>query len=195
VSARAKTSFSIVDRAFDAPYNWGTPAPPKPISRPDKTMSPEQALWLSVLNVAWVDALTVPKELVCGPEAKGLVGHIERYLQARDKASIMFHLRHYPKDAKTDPYYRECHALYGHPSHGDYQKAQSEARKIGRPPYHLNQIECLRAWLWITEQHPSFRTACHLSGCDPEGVSDGIYRAVTGRGRARPKLVHVAPID
>ena len=49
-----------------------------------------------------------------------------------------------------------------------------------RPPFTLEQIECLRAWLWITEQHPSFKTACHLSGCNAEGVSDGIYRAVMG---------------
>ena len=137
----------------------------------------------------------VPKELVCGPEAKARVDHIEKWLAADEKSKAISHLRHYPVDAKTDPYYRECHALYGHPSHADYQKAQNEARKIGRPPYHRDQIEYLRAWLWITEQHPSFKTACHLSGCDPDGVSDGIYRAVTGRGRARPKLVHASPIE
>ncbi len=193
MSTRAKTSYSIVDTAFDA-YDWGTPTLPKHVPRRDKTMSGEETLWLAMLNIAWADAVAVPKELVCGPEAKAKVDHIGRYLKAREKTKVMSHLRLYPEDAKTDPYYRECHALYGQPTNGDYEKACKEVKRIGRPRYTDEQIERLRAWLWITEQHPRFKTACHLTGSDPDVMSDAVYRAVTGRKRGRPKLVHAAPI-
>jgi len=193
VSARAKTSFCVVDTAFDG-YDWGSPTPPKHISRTDRTLSPEQTLWLSVLNTAWVDALTVPKELVCGQEAKANVKQIERYLIAAEEVCFMNWLYYGKRKAETDPNCQHYLHANGMPTKGVIRKARERKRRL-RPPFTRDQIELLRAWLWITEQHPSFKTACHLSGCDAEGVSDGIYRAVTGRGRARPKLVHAAPLD
>ena len=173
MSARAKTSFSFVDTAFDA-YDWGTPAPSKPVSRPDKTMSPEEALWLSVLNAAWVDALAVPKELVFGPEAKAKVKQIERYLIAAEETRFINWLHYGRPEAKTDPDCQLYLRANGMPTDRDVQKTRKRKRML-RPPYTLEEIERLRAWLWITEQHPSFKSACHLSGCNAEGVSDGIY--------------------
>ena len=73
-------------------------------------------------------------------------------------------------------------------------KASKDVKRIGRPGYTDEQVERLRNWLWITEQHPRFKTACHLVGCDPDEVSDGIYKAVTGRKRGRPLLVRVGPV-
>ena len=84
--------------------------------------------------------------------------------------------------------------MYGQPTGNDYGKACKEAKRIGRPRYTDEQVECLRAWLWITEQHPMFKTACNLAGFDPDVVSDGIYKAVTGRKRGRPRLVRVGPV-
>ena len=41
-------------------------------------------------------------------------------------------------------------------------KARKDVKRIGRPGYTAEQIERLRAWLWITEQHPRFKTACQM---------------------------------
>ena len=135
-----------------------------------------------------------PGALVGGARVS-TVDHIERHLKAREKAKVMSHLRCYPKAAMTDAYYRQCSALYGQPTPRDYHQACKEVKRIGRPGYTDEKVECLRAWLWITEQHPRFKTACHLVGFDPDEVSSRVYRAVTGKKRGRPRLVHAAPIE
>ena len=192
-SAIIKETYQGVDTGFDASYDWVTPAPSKPVSRPDRSTSGEEALWLSVLNEAWVDALRVPRELVCGPEAKAKVKQIERYLIAAEETRFINWLHYGRPEADTDPDCQLYLRANGMPTDRDVQKTRKRKSML-RPPYTLEEIECLRAWLWITEQHPSFKSACHLSGCDSEWVSDGIYRAVTGRKRGRPRLVHVGPV-
>ena len=130
-SALIKEPYLGVDTGFDD-YDLGSPAPPKNISRPDRTMSPEQALWLAVLHQAWKDALSLPREVLLNPN--------------------------------------------------------DGSRWLG------DDWEKWRAYRWIVDQHPYFKMACHLAGYDPDDVSERVYKAVTGRKRRRPKLVHAAPV-
>ena len=127
----------------------------------------------------------MPYELVCGPEAKANVKRIERYLIAAEETRLINRLHYGRPEAETDPACQDYLRANGMPTNRVVYQARKRKSRL-RPPFTL--VAC------ITEQHPSFRTACHLSGCNPDAVGDGIYRAVTGRKRGRPRLVHVGPV-